>query len=184
MRFRRPRRLADRANGIDGRSDPDRIGRALRATTGCTRSGPIAQASRSQLRRRQCAVCTIFRRSSPPKTGFMSPPTTRSTHSRSERPFLRTRCQSRGSAVWKGRFLNVCHPPTEVFFGMALHCSLRRIDIVIVAARVEPIRLRLSDLYSCTIPSNGRRADLQDHPHRHARVLCVGGATRRSDPQG
>ena len=37
------------------------------------------------------------------------------------------------------------------FFGMA--CSLGRIDVAIVAARVEPIRLRLSALYSCTIPS-------------------------------
>jgi nucleotidyltransferase/DNA polymerase involved in DNA repair len=26
---------------------------------------------------------------------------------------LRTRCQSRGSAVWKGRFANVCHPPAS-----------------------------------------------------------------------
>ena len=34
-----------------------------------------------------------------------------------------------------------------------LHCSLGRIDVAIVAARVEPIRLRLSALYSCTIPS-------------------------------
>ena len=37
------------------------------------------------------------------------------------------------------------------FFGMA--CSLGRIDVAIAAARVEPIRLRLSALYSCTIPS-------------------------------
>jgi TolB-like protein len=39
----------------------------------------------SQCRRRQCAVCTIFRRLSLPKTGFMLPPTAPSTHSRSER---------------------------------------------------------------------------------------------------
>jgi DNA polymerase-4 len=31
--------------------------------------------------------------------------------------------------------------------------------------------------------SDRRRTDSQDHPYRHGRVLCVGGATQRSDPQ-
>jgi hypothetical protein len=37
-------------------------------------------------------------------------------------------------------------------FRHGFHSSLRRINVAIVAARAEPIRLRLSALYSCTIP--------------------------------
>src|SRR5271155_166753 len=70
------------------------------------------------------------------------------------------------------------------FFGMAsIPLSYGSMLLSSQLARSDSIEV-LSTYVVRYHTSDGRRADSQDHPHRHGRVLCVGGATRRSDSQG